>query len=348
MNGETPTNLSVKGDISITSNNEDPPIKRLNINLESELMTGSLINSSAADITLTTSAGKDHPLRVEELYAADGDSYLKLVGLKNVVNDPELTGIFIPNYNNAVVDCSTNGEGCTEEILEKSSPSCNSDEKGCVSADVVSDELIEEIDDVIDYFEGIWIRIPLDDLSGFAGDFVERDSPLACMANTINNLNKNSNKTAELYNKHPFISSTTKGVTLPSKEGQVYSVVLDSTNFTDYINALNNSTSSESLFACLGLESNAKLDESQTADLFEKLPNVFVEINENNDFSRVYLETEVNEGVTLTIDLSFSYPNSINVTEPVEYTTLEEITKDIDEFFDVPEGLFDAKTVSNQ
>ena len=51
------------------------------------------------------------------------------------------------------------------------------------------------------------------------------------------------------------------------------------------------------------------------------LPEIYVEIDDDNNFSRVYLSGETN-GTATTADLNFSYPSEITITEPDDYVDI--------------------------
>ena len=68
MSGNSPTNVAIDGDINIMVNASDSPIKRINIDLDSDIVTGSMINTSSAILTLTTESNKDFSMKFDELY----------------------------------------------------------------------------------------------------------------------------------------------------------------------------------------------------------------------------------------------------------------------------------------
>lgn len=78
INGETPANVLTNGDINLTINNEDSPISAVKINLKSEMIPSSLINSSVANVTLTLSSGTEASFEFDEIYADGGDLYFKI------------------------------------------------------------------------------------------------------------------------------------------------------------------------------------------------------------------------------------------------------------------------------
>lgn len=293
MNGETPANLAIDGGIDIHINSEGAPIKRINVGLDSAIITESLINKTTASLTLTDSNNEEIDVTVDEVYAADGDLFIKVDGLSDIF---EASGLFnLPTMTGDIIG---------EETVTVSS-------------------LIKGVDDE-------WIRISLDEISEISKSYVSEESPLSCLSSVASNLSKNTNTAAEIYGKYPFISSTTEGVTLSGRQGPVYLVSFDSKNFANYISSLNDSLSDEGLFSCLGYKKGARLNEEEIDKMFSEIPKIYVEVNENHDFSRLYLETDLNEGqATVAIDLDFSYPANVNVSEVPEYTTLTDLLEEL-------------------
>ena len=82
MKGESPKNVAIDGDINILLNDSSIPFKRININLDSDIMVGSMINTSSAVLTFTDSSNKDYSVEFNELYAESGIYTLKLKGLR--------------------------------------------------------------------------------------------------------------------------------------------------------------------------------------------------------------------------------------------------------------------------
>ena len=313
MSGQAPSNIAIDGDINILLNQEGAAIKRVNINLDSDIITGSMINTSSAVLTFTTYDDKDYSVNFDEVYAANGDLYFKIEGVTEALEDSKILDLMINSETTEVVDCDSTKSDCTS----------------VTTTDVTVNPTSSYID-VFEGVDGIWLKISTEEMSSLGGSFVSEESPISCVTNMVSSLNKNSNATAELYSKYPFVTSTTKNVTIPGKNGPVYQISLDSKNFTKYINAIGNSNITGNLYSCLGYEDNVSMSEEDIAEVIARMPKVYAEVNGNYDFTRLYLETDINDGVaTATIDLGFSYPQNVNATEPVEYTDFSEVIKQI-------------------
>ena len=280
MSGATPKNVAIDGEFNILINQEDSPIKRVNVNLDSDIVTGSMINTSSAVLTFTTSENKDFSVKFNEIYAADGNVYFKIDGATAALEDSGLLGT------------------------------------GVTSSDTL---------DVVESIDGTWLRVSAEMIQSMS-DGSTQESPISCVTDLVTDLNKTNNTAAELYNKYPFITSTTENVFIPSKHSQVYQVGLDSKNLTSFINSITNSNLVGKVYTCLGYEDSVSVSEEDIKTIVDKMPKVFVELNGQNDFSRLYMESNLNDGAaSLIIDLGFSYPTNVTVTEPVEYTDFTDV-----------------------
>ena len=83
---------------------------------------------------------------------------------------------------------------------------------------------------------------------------------------------------------------------ITSKNAPVYRVNIDSANFANFVNAIQNPDLSGDLYSCLGWGNNVGVTAEDAAKTISALPATYVEINSNNEFSRVYLESDVMDG----------------------------------------------------
>ena len=153
---------------------------------------------------------------------------------------------------------------------------------------------------------------------------------LSCVKNLVSDFGKNSSTTAQLYNKYPFVTSTNENVTITSKQNPIYELGLDSENFTNYFNEVQNTEIATSLYDCLDVKKSEDLSENDVAAMVKKLPKIYAEVNSANNFTRLYTTSDINNGMaTVTVDFGFSYPSSVNVSEPSEYKNLIDFIQDL-------------------
>ncbi len=321
LTGNAPTNVAIDGEFNYLISQEGSPIKRININLDTDIMVGSMINTSSAVLTFTTFENKDYSVKFNEIYAADGNIYFKVDGATAALEDSGILDlIFAPTVQDCsdeITDCSGVAECETGDCVETlTDETLDADTKAETSG----------IIDIVEVVDGVWIRVSSDSLSSTDDSSILKESPISCVTDFVTTISKNFNVTADLYNKYPFITSTTKDVIIPSKNSQVYLIGVDNEKLAGFLKAMQNPDLVDDLCICLGYDDSEELDE-----VLNDLPKVYAEINGDNNFSRLYLESELDDGAaTLTIDLGFEYPSNVNVTEPVDYTDFTEV---IQQFF---------------
>ena len=208
---------------------------------------------------------------------------------------------------------------------------CGDDETDCVESieEVDTSGMTDAVIGVVKSAEGVWIRVSTDDLD-LSGQSSLNNSTISCVTDLVNDVDKNSNSAAELYSKYPFIISSNENIPIASKQNPVYQVSLDSKNFTEFVNAIQNTEIAKSLYACMGWEKNLVVTEEDVEEVVAQMPKIYTEVSSDNNFTRLYLESDINDGVaTATIDLGFGYPANINVSEPVEYKDYSEFIQEI-------------------
>lgn len=343
MGGDAPANVAIDGDIDIAVNSKYSPITNLKISLNSGLMPSSMINNSVAKVTASVRSVGDFTVEFDEIYASDGDLYFKIDGATSALEDSKI--LYLLNLTGNIsepIDCGED-EQCQSEELKiteckdgeecetldvKESESLVLDQGGQNMLDEDTLSYIASMVDAIELIDGEWLRISTDDLGKIASNGLE-DSDMSCVVDLVSSINSNSNSAMDLYAKYPFIKSTTEGVEIASKQYPVYKVSIDSADFANFVNSIRNSVLSQKVYSCLNLEDNVWMDKSDVESALSGIPPVYVEIDKDNNFTRLYLQSDINDGeATVTMDLNFSYPANINVPEPLEYTDFSDFIQE--------------------
>lgn len=335
VNGDAPANVIIDGDIDIAVNSKFSPITNLKISLNSGLVPSSMINNSVAKVTASVRSVGDFTVEFDEIYASDGDLYFKIDGATSALEDSKILYLLNLTSNmHQVIDCGDD-EQCQEEELNITE--CDNEEN-CETLDTSKSEslvldqggqnmldedtlnFVASMVDAIEIIDGEWLRISTDDLGKITSNGLE-DSEASCVVDLVSSINSNSNSATDLYTKYPFIKSTTENVGVASKQYPVYMVSIDSADFANFINSIKNSAISQKVYSCLNLEDNVWMDKSDVESALGGMPPIYVEVDNDNNFTRLYLQSDINDGeATVTMDLNFSYPANINVPEPLEYT----------------------------
>ncbi|MDO5451679.1 MAG: hypothetical protein Q4F56_01160, partial [Candidatus Saccharibacteria bacterium] len=318
ITGNMPTNFVAEGSIDVEVNDMSSPISRAKITVNGEGMTKSMINSSRVMADMNVRNGGSFSIGLEEVYAANGDLYFKVDGIANVLNAPYL---FSANTLEGEAESTEAAESEAAPSVEPTdAENCSSAENCLVAETTIGDKVLTAID-------GVWIRASVDEVNAM---FTEGtgEGNISCLANLITDVNENSNSIAEMYSRNPFVVSATGEVELTSKNDPVYKLSISEKKLAGFMNEAGNSTTIKNLSSCLGYEQSGLNAESLLTEL-QKLPEIFVEIDGNYNFTRVYFNTNLAEvDANLVADFSFSYPDTINVTEPVEYKDLSTLTEE--------------------
>ena len=295
-----------------------------------------MINHTTANITASLDQMGEIEIEAEEIYAESGDLYIKIDGLAEAMNDLSTMTQGASLQNSVVTDCINDEGASTDCLSEDMTVDMAPEESGLAVFDAFSG--------VLEIIDGEWLRVPVDQLKAVT-DSMDSNNSLSCLTDVAQEAKNSSNSIAELYRKYPFIGSTTEGVTVASKNSPVYRVMFDREKFTSYSDALKDSTIVKKAISCLG-DDNVTINKNAVEEL-DKLPNVYVEVDKDNNFSRVYFETTLKqmksddchcpddtdcspcfgEAVETNIanvkfDFGLTYPSAINVAEPTEYQDL--------------------------
>lgn len=332
--GVRPSNLSVDGDIEYTINDQNSPFSSIKIDLDAAVVNNSTINSTNATITANLRGGSDPiVINFQELYASNGDLYLKLAGVGDAI-DTLSTRQNLLNPGVDEPECQTDENGnttCDTNLTEVID--CEGEES-CVDLNIIespSSDILASIANftpIIEKIDDEWLRISSDELSAYA-ESITKQSNLSCLTDLVSSINNNSNSIAKFYQDNPFITSTNKDLTVTSKNYPIYQINIDGEKFTKFVNATKDSTVTDTLFSCLGYE-NATVNTDNIASEIAKLPKIYVEIDNDNNFARIYFDAKSEDNSTeAKVDIVLTYPNTINITEPVEYQDLNTVLQDI-------------------
>ncbi len=312
MTGKAPTNVAIDGTIGITSNDMTSPISDAKISLTTQMVVRSMINSSNANIDVNLRNGGSFAIQLDEVYAANGDLYLKVDGITNALSDPYL-------FQSEALESGLVSPEATEETTTTD-----------IAADQTEEDALLTVTNLLQAFESVdgeWIRIPTDEANSLISDNAE-EGQVNCLANLISGINQSSNSISEAYSRNPFVYSTSKDLTVISEHDPIYRLLVDSDKLSAFINETQNTNFTNSLASCLN-DDPATLDTQAVVEKLKNLPATYVEVNNDYDFTRIYLEMSSDNEISTTVDLDLSYPSNVNVPEPVEYKDLSSVLEDI-------------------
>ncbi|MBR3180390.1 hypothetical protein IKF57_02585 [Candidatus Saccharibacteria bacterium] len=336
MSQNSPRNVAFGGDIDIAIRDLNSPISKIHIDLSAETSTGSMLNSTSATFTASIRNGGDIKFEFDEVYGANGDLYLKVDGIGSVMSDPLFwQTLSSPDASKCIDGPEDSKCGDTAVINETDcidDPSGMTDCSTGVIAPTSSNEELMALLGIISAIDGQWFKISVDELTGLASGFTASEGDVSCMVDFMTAAAKGSNSLASIYARNPFVSSTPT-TALTSKNSQVYQVNIDEDNLISFIQSSQESSLMTNLYNCLGYENIAVNLDNVTEDLTD-LPQIYVEVNDDYDFTRLYLESTSDDDTKLTADIDFTYPTNINISEPTEYQSVTDIMQNL--FFSAP------------
>ncbi len=320
MRGEMPKNTIVEGTLDLNMNEESSSISNIKVEARSEGETSSGINSASAKVTVSLAGNNKIDFNVDEVYAANGDLYLKVDGIAQSLKD------LITKMQEAAL--YGNGSDISADGLSTPTVNCDDDATNCLTDDYSYSDYqtlmtLTVVAQILENLDGQWLRISMDDIQQNLGETVQNDT-LSCFTTFASDIKSSSNTLAELYKKNPFVNSTKEGVSLASKNFPVYKVTFDQEKLNGFNTGLKDLDAIRKLASCMNVDADEEVEEEMG-----ELPTFFVEVDNDKNFSRVYF-TGTEDDMSTTADFSFSYPENINVAEPTDYK----------DFSSVLEGLF--------
>ncbi len=339
IGGNAPANVSASGTINVTPTDETSALTSLKIELNTDATSNSLINATTAKLTASIREVGDISLNLEERYAESGDLYFKIDGAADAID--KLTTM--AQNTMPVQNCEDDDVDCIQTIEDETN--CI-EGTNCIAPEGDSDLFgdLAPFMTIVNSIDGVWLKVSTETLTMLSNS-IDQDAT-KCLSDLTSEIKNNKNSLAELYDKNPFIGSTTENVSLESKNGKVYRVVFDNEKFNAFGESLKDSDLVKKAKACLG-EENVTFDENASQEL-ENIPNIYVEVDGDNNFSRVYFELDIkgssNSDMTFEdfeensdivkeesadasktiahaiVDLDFTYPDTINVAEPTDST----------------------------
>lgn len=314
MRGEMPQNAIVEGTLDLSTTDNESGLSSVKVELKSEGATSSGINTSSAKVTVGLTDNNKIEFNVDEVYAADGDLYLKVDGIAQSIND------LVTKMQEAALyssdDLTTPAvQDCDEEDAADCAIENNETDSQTLMVLSVLAQTFEKLD-------GQWLRVSMDELQQSLGSAGQGDN-LSCLTTFVGDIKGSGNTLAELYKKNPFVNSTKEGVSLASKNFPVYKVTFDQEKLSGFSTGLKELDAVRKLASCMNVDAEDEVDEK-----IEELPTFFVEVDNDKNFSRIYFNSS-EDNMNTTVDLNLTYPANINVAAPTDYKDFSSVMDEV-------------------
>ena len=253
-------------------------------------------------------------LSIGETLMSDGILYLKFDGLEELYD--KYLSQYLPIY--------------TTVNLEETDTTVSVDEYTTTANSLIS----TYIADAISKIDGEWFEISVDDVldsdylsSMSSSDKKQIKTTYNCVMDTLNNGQKYSKELSDLYSKHKFIVMT-------SGENSYYNISFAARPFTDFLNAIPSTAFVTDFATCIGSDTSGiedvTVDSETVEDFLGQLPNISAKFDGffSHELSALKI-TDKKEAYTLSADLEFTYPDSLNISAPENATPIMERVEDI-------------------
>ena len=123
----------------------------------------------------------------------------------------------------------------------------------------------------------------------------------------LDDISSHKNEVVDTYKKYPFLKSSTDNLKISKKKDALYKVEFDYDKLASFTNELATKN---------GATSNVTADDLKKS--LASAGDIYVEIDSNKNFTRFYAAEQ---------DFDVTYPSSINVVAPSDYTTSDSLVE---------------------
>ena len=309
-----PTNVEAKGTVTMYQNGDASalPITSIAVDFDTKVNATELVNTADAKVTVTFTDETEFSFKAHEIHTKDGDLYLKLSELADGIDE-----YIEKNISKDIVDCDIDD---IDAYID-----CMSEMEGGDESISFYFTMLDELG-VIDVIDDEWILIAASEYSTIE-DLTSVNAPTQCLIDALGTVSEYSDDLTKDYNNNPFITYSTENLSVAKKKNALYKLSVDADKLAGFMNSLGNYGFVNEVNACMGETAiNTDVEASDLTKVVSALPTTYVEIDNNNMFTRVYLKAESSDGTSsATADIDLSYPTSISIEEPSDYIELSDL-----------------------
>lgn len=337
MSGDAPQKVALKGNITFDITDPDMDITGITIGLDSGMDFEKTAGFTNSTIAFNLVNGINLEFGIDEVYTEGGDIYLKPTGLRSMIEQLLSSVNGNENLDSEDYDITTDVDcnGMYDEL------NCDVNDVNCIDGSYtdciverpVIDPGFASILQFIEILDDEWIRISLSSLEDASGMF-DVNVSTGCLPEIVDNFSSFGKDIKNRYDENKFITSSTENLKITQKSNPLYHVGLNNEKLTGFINSMSDSEIVK--FMADNCGDNATINNkvytiAEISEITKQMPEVYVEIDNNNNFTRFYLEAAASDDFTanVTVDIDIVYPDNITVNEPSEYTDLMELLQNI-------------------
>ena len=281
-------NVKFDGYAKLTVSDSSSPVSEVNLSFDGQIPGTLSINNTKVSTEFKLNGGQTVSPEIELVTTATGDLYLKPSGITE-------------SFSKLV--------GYSYDMLPKDNP-------------VVS---------LIDKIENKWLLISLDDIKEMmdSADKEDTEKAITCLGDYVNGLSQKKYEQMEIVKKYPYIIASQDNITIPQKSNPIYRLTFDKDNLEKAIEELEKTEWAKGPASCVDLEDASDSDIDLDKVLSSMPSEFYVEIDNNYDITRFYISYDINEaGLKMIADINMSYPDTVNIAEPAEYSNFSDAFAD--------------------
>lgn len=181
---------------------------------------------------------------------------------------------------------------------------------------------------LIDDINNQWLMISSEDLEEVVSPMAQQSqSKLVCARDLVEDFGQYRHEIAEIYSAHPYLKANQNGITIESRGNTLYKITIDTDELKNFVQDSQDLKPIVDFAKCMG-EEDVTISEISTDGLMTTLPELYMEIDENYDITRVYLGLLADD-TEITLDFDISYPDTVSIVEPTEYKNFSDIFEEL-------------------
>ena len=178
---------------------------------------------------------------------------------------------------------------------------------------------------VINMLGGKWISMSLTDAtSGLPSGSTNETAQ--CLIEAMKDTSDTKIDLGGIYQNNKFVTSSTDSLKISKKNDPLYKLGVDSEKAASFVNAVVDKLGSSDAAKCIDTTSSEEVTAEQISEIVKELPDVYVEVNSDYDFTRFYTNyTASDESLGIKVDLTLNYNPTVEATAPSDSIKLEDL-----------------------
>lgn len=299
FSNERPQYIQFNGEITNILN--DDGINTINVfNVDSKFDYATKAFQLNSSISLDAGSGNEFSYKFSEIKDEAGNYYVDSSSIENLI-----TSIL-----NALVTENEPSADADEGLVENGTTTVTDD---------LTNKATQSLGDK-------WIQAPAAEAENMATTSFGEGQFAICWTKALQNLPNLGTNAKTLYDQNPFISYDTDNLKITAKANNLYRLYFNDEKLANFINSMPDITIAKDLLNCIGTTPSNNITALDVAKALPTNLTTYVEIDKNNNFTRVYVEYTDTDNSLVKADLDITYPDNLVIVTPSEFMTLNDFT----------------------